>query len=133
MIESAEEFFRLRSSDDPEENNRASAEPASLNVWTEVVERYPEARFWVAQNKMVPLEILRILADDADPRVRSMVAMKRKLTPDILAQLARDPDESVRLSVARHKRVPRYVLEELRSDDWSEVRALVRDRLENDD
>ncbi|MCX4883526.1 HEAT repeat domain-containing protein [Streptomyces sp. NBC_00847] len=131
LIESAEEFVRLRFSDDPEEYGRASSEPASLEVWTEIVERYPETRFWVAHNKTVPLEILRVLATDPDPRVRWMVAAKRKLTPEILAQLAADPDESVRLSVARHKKTPRSVLEELLSDDWSEVREMARDRIRN--
>ncbi|MET9759310.1 hypothetical protein ABZ016_09660 [Streptomyces sp. NPDC006372] len=130
MIESAEEFIRLRFSDDPEEYRRASAESASLEVWTEVVEQYPEARFWVAHNKTVPLEILRVLATDPDPRVRYVVATKRKLTPEILTDLATDPDESVRLTVANHKRVPRSVLEQLQSDDWSKVRDVARDRLE---
>ncbi|MEU9247716.1 hypothetical protein [Streptomyces sp. NPDC048385] len=129
VIASAEEFVRLRFSDDPEEYGRAGSESASLEVWKEVVERYPEARFWVAYNKTVPLEILRILANDPDPRVRSMVAAKRKLTPEILAQLAADTDDSVRLSVARHKKTSRSVLGELLSDEWSEVREMARDRL----
>ena len=131
MIESAEEFVGLWSSDDPEEYGRASRESASLEVWTEIVERYPDARFWVAHNKTVPLEILRLLATDPDPRVRHTVAMKRKLTPDILAVLATDPHESVRLSVARHRKTPRSVLEELLSDDWGEVRDTARDRIQN--
>ncbi|MFI6341113.1 hypothetical protein [Streptomyces sp. NPDC050535] len=132
MIESVEEFLRLRFSDDPDEYGRASAEPAPLEVWTEIVEKHPEARFWVAHNKTVPLEILRLLAADPDPRVRSMVAMKRKLTPDLLTGLAIDQHDPVRLSVARHKRTPKAVLEKLQSDPWSEVRDLARDRIENE-
>ncbi|MEU9380861.1 HEAT repeat domain-containing protein [Streptomyces sp. NPDC048279] len=131
MIESAEEFVRLRFSDDPEDYGRASSEPASLEVWTEIVERYPEARFWVAHNKTVPLEVLRILATDPDSKVRGMVARKRKLTPDILSDLAADPDESIRLTVARHKRTPRLVLERLQSDTWGEVREVARERIQN--
>ncbi|MFC9682731.1 hypothetical protein [Streptomyces sp. NPDC056948] len=130
MIESAEEFIRLRFSDAPEEYGRASSEPAAPDVWREVIERHPEARFWVAHNKTVPLEILQVLANDSDPRVRSMVASKRKLTPDLLTTLAADPDESVRLAVARHKSVPRNVLQQLRTDIWEEVREVARDRLE---
>ncbi|WP_432095282.1 hypothetical protein [Streptomyces sp. bgisy100] len=129
MIDSAEEFVRLRFSDDPEEYGRASSEPAAPDVWREVIEGYPEARFWVAHNKTVPLEILWVLADDPDPRVRSMVASKRKLTLDLLTALAVDPDASVRLVVARHKSVPRDVLEQLRTDSWEEVRDVARDRL----
>ncbi|MFD4262621.1 hypothetical protein ACFWR9_34620 [Streptomyces sp. NPDC058534] len=107
MIESAEEFIRLRFSDVPEEYGRASTESAVPDVWREVIERHPEARFWVAQNKTISLEILQVLAGDPDPRVRAMVASKRKLTPDLLNMLAADPDESVRLTVARHKSVPK--------------------------
>ncbi|MFE9613632.1 HEAT repeat domain-containing protein [Streptomyces sp. NPDC006012] len=132
MIESVEEFLRLCSSDDPDEYYRANTEPASLEVWREVVDRYPDARFSVAHNKTVPLEILRVLAIDPDPRVRSMVAMKRKLTADILKELAMDPDESVRLTVARHKRVPKTVLEDLRSDDWDVIREVAQERIRND-
>ncbi|MFI5690044.1 hypothetical protein [Streptomyces sp. NPDC051636] len=132
MIQSAEEFIRLRSSEDPDEQRRASAASASLEVWRDIVDRHPEARFWVAQNKTVPLEILRTLATDPDPKVRSMVAMKRKVTPDILADLAGDPNESVRLTVARHRLAPRSVLERLLFDSWAEIREVARDRIENE-
>ncbi|MGV9504770.1 hypothetical protein [Streptomyces tendae] len=130
MIESAEEFIRLRSSDDPEEYGRASAESADLAVWRDIIARYPESHFWVAHNKTVPLEILQMLAKDQDPKVRFMVASKRKLTPDLLTELAADSDESVRLAVARHKRAPRGVLEQLCADTWEEVRDVARDRLD---
>ncbi|MDQ0602229.1 hypothetical protein QF037_006574 [Streptomyces canus] len=133
MIRSAEEFIALRYSDDLDEQRRASVESASLEVWTEVIERYPDARVWVAHNKTVPLEILRVLASDPDSAVRHTVSMKRKLTPDILEGLAADSHESVRLQVARHRRTPRSVLERLLADDWSEVRDLARGRIENDD
>lgn len=132
VIQSAEEFVALRDGDNRDEQRRASLEPASLEVWRELVERYPDARVWVAYNKTVPLEILRVLASDPDSAVRHMVAMKRKLTPDILEGMAADSDESVRLQVARHRRTP-PVLERLLADDWSEVRNLARSRIENDD
>ncbi|MEU6291380.1 hypothetical protein [Streptomyces sp. NPDC046988] len=131
MIESAEEFIRLRFSDASEDYGRASTEPAAPGVWREVIEHHPEARFWVAQNKTVPLEILQVLASDSDSRVRSMVASKRKATPELLTMLAADSDESVRLAVARHKSVPGDVLEQLRNDSWGEIRDVVRDRLES--
>ena len=133
VIQSAEEFVALCDGDNRDEQRRASLEPASLEVWTEIVERYPDARVWVAYNKTIPLEILRGLASDPDSAVRHMVAMKRKLTPDILEGMAADSDESVRLQVARHRRTPRSVLERLLGDDWSEVRKLARDRMESDD
>jgi hypothetical protein len=128
-ISSADEFIRLRNSDHSDEYLQAAHEPASMEVWMEVIERYPDARVWVAQNKTVPLEVLAILAKDPDPRVRFMVAMKRKLTPELLELLASDSDEGVRERVARHRRTPRAVLERLANDPWEEVRAVVAKRL----
>lgn len=53
VIPSAAEFVRLRFSEDPEEYRRAASEPAELAVWLDVIENYPEARFWVSHNKTV--------------------------------------------------------------------------------
>ncbi len=78
-IEPAEEFVRLRTSEDPHDYPRAATEDAAESVWRAVVARSAEMRLWVAQSKSVPLSILRLLAVDDDPRVRSMVAAKRKL------------------------------------------------------
>ena len=131
MISSAEEFIRLRFSDDPEDYGRASAEPASREVWDELVQQHPEARFWVAHNKTVPVEILRLLAADPDPKDRYVVATKRKLPPDVLTDLAADADESIKLAVARHKSTPRSVLEQLQSDAWEQVREVARERIQS--
>lgn len=95
-----------------------------------MIDRYPDMRFWVAQNKTVPVEILERLARDEDARVRSMVATKRKLDPTTLEALSSDPDDAVRAAVARHINTPRPVLERLAtSDPWSEVRRTARRRL----
>jgi hypothetical protein len=131
-ISSADEFIRLRNSQYSGEYLRAAQEPASIEVWMDLVENHPDARVWVAQNKTVPLEILAVLAKDPDPQVRFMVAMKRKLTPELLELLARDSDESVRERVARHRRTPRAVLERLANDPWEEVRAVVAERLNSE-
>lgn len=128
-IQSAAEFVRLRRSEDPKEYRRAAAESASIAVWVEVIEAYPDMRFWVAQNKTVPLEILHRLAGDPDSRVRGMVASKRKLDAETLGRLARDPDESVRLTVAVNRSTPADILEVMRSDPWSKIRARVTARL----
>lgn len=76
MIESAEEFVRLRTSEEPTEYRRAAHDDASEDTWRDVVERFPDMRFWVAQNKTVPLSILETLRDDPDERVRVMVRAK---------------------------------------------------------
>ncbi|MGO4249462.1 hypothetical protein AB4Y87_19790 [Paenarthrobacter sp. RAF54_2] len=80
MIQSAAEFVRLRSSEDPAEYHRAAHEEADVSVWLDVIDKYPDMRFWVAHNKTVPLEILELLASDPDVRVRSFVATKERST-----------------------------------------------------
>jgi len=129
MITSAEEFVFLRESDIPDKYRRAANEQASIEVWLDVINRYPEMRQWVAHNKTIPVEILSILATDPDKRVRSMVSMKRKLTPEILEVLATDEYEPVRLRVAQHTRTPRAVLERLVNDPWEQVRDAAELRL----
>lgn len=129
MIESAEEFVRLRKSDRPEDYNRAAHEEASIELWRDVISRYPDMRQWVAHNKTVPIDILAVLARDPDNHVRLMVAMKRKLTQEILETLAVDNDESVRLRVAMHRRTSREVLERLANDPWVRVREVAGRKL----
>ncbi|MBW3570986.1 MAG: HEAT repeat domain-containing protein [Gemmatimonadetes bacterium] len=131
MIETAEEFVRLRTSDDPAEYRRAAADPAPQAVWFELVERYPEMRFWVAQNKTVPHSVLERLAADPDPDVRSMVARKRKLQPALMARLADDPNDGVRHGVVCNASCPPDILRRLASDRWSTVAEEARARLED--
>jgi hypothetical protein len=81
VIESAEEFVRLRNSEDPEEYGRAAHEAASEDTWHDVIARFPDMRFRVAQNKTVPLNIREELRNDADEQVRSMVRAKGTWKP----------------------------------------------------
>ncbi len=106
MISSAEEFARLRVSDDPAEQARATHEAANEKIWRAVVTDHPDLKIWVARNKSVQLEILRLLAADADPCVRREVAAKRKLDFALFAALAKDHDESVRRAVALNANCP---------------------------
>jgi len=96
MIETAEEFVLLRRSHDQRNYLRAATEAADKVVWLDITERFPGMRFWVAQNKTVPLEVLDVLARDSDPAVRLMVAMKNKLTYDLFPLVASDSDGGVR-------------------------------------
>ena len=129
MISSADEFIRLRYSDDPSEYRRAANEPAAFEVWLEIIERYPDSREWVAHNKAIPLEVLSLLADDPSSKVRLAVSMKRKLTPELLNHLADDPDESVRLQVVRRRNTPADVLEKLSRDSDEYVANAALERL----
>lgn len=125
MIESAEEFVALRTSDKQDEYLRAASEPASDAVWFEVIDRYPDMRKWVAYNKTTSAAVLERLAADSDPGVRYRVAMANRAEPAVLRVLAGDPDESVRARVARHRRAPADVLVALGHDSSAVVRAAV--------
>ncbi len=119
MIASAEEFVRLRRSEVPSEYLQAAHDEAPIEVWKDVIARYPEMRVWVAHNKTVPLEILSILAWDSDPDVRHSVAMKNKLPADLMLALAGDENESVRMAIARNKKVTVEALRKIADLDRS--------------
>jgi hypothetical protein len=129
MIETAAEFIKLRSSDVPEEYARAAHEEAPLTVWEQVIEEFPEYRFWVAHNKTVPVEILRVLSADPDWKVRGMVASKRKLPEELQLILARDSDENVRHDLACNRKATEAALEILASDSCEDVREKAASRL----
>ncbi|WP_426337066.1 hypothetical protein ACN9MY_07500 [Pseudoduganella sp. R-31] len=108
---------------------RAANEEASIQVWNEVIERYPEMRQWVAHNKTVPLPILEVLSMSSDKDVRYAVAMKRKLSPLIFDRLARDPDESVRAAIAANRKAPIDLLSLLAHDQSPMVSSIARSRI----
>ena len=116
MIRSAEQFVALRCSDERTDYEQAATEQATFEIWADIIARFPEMRTWVAHNKTVPLEILRILAKDADHVVRSSVADKRKLDRELFESLSRDPDETVRQRIAYNKKTPADIIERLTSD-----------------
>lgn len=122
MIESAEEFVRLRRSPIPDDYRRAAHEEAPFHVWVDIVDRFPEMRPWVAHNKSVPLEILGVLAADRDAEVRAAVADKRKLTGELFHLLAADLDEGVRSRIAYNAMAPVELLETLSADPAELVR-----------
>ena len=128
MIASAEEFVELRRSERAEKYLRAGQESAPRHIWLEVIQRFPDMRFWVAQNKTVPIEVLEVLARDPDPRVRSMVAMKNKLTKELFALLSTDQDDAVRARVAHNRKVPSEILRTLVEDQSQLVSAAARKR-----
>jgi hypothetical protein len=130
MIISAEEFVHLRQSESREDYTRAVNDSAPNHIWYEVIERFPEMRKWVAHNKTIPVDILRVLATDEDPEVRSMVARKRNLSDDIFELLAQDKEGSVRLAIAYNKGTPNNVLKVLLQDDWERVVTKVNERLD---
>jgi hypothetical protein len=129
MIESAEEFVRLRGGSDRAEYERAAHDHAPDNVWLDVIQRFPEYRFWVAHNKTVPISMLQILATDADERVRGMVARKGKLPSDLITLLSHDSSESVRAATARHRKASPEILAALSDDPSPIVREIAMRRM----
>jgi len=129
MIESSEEFIRLRKSSDPLEYQRAANDNAPLDVWREIVDRYPEMRIWVIHNKTIPVEILTSLFGDEDPLVREAVARKRKCPEGILFALATDPDVRVRQAVAYNAKASSNILAILSEDSSPNVATQAKSRL----
>lgn len=130
MIETAEEFVRLRVSEDPDDYERTSRERAPLPVWFDLVVRYHGLRTWVVLNDTVPNAILVLLARDEDPRVRAMVASRRTLSLELFEKLAEDPDADVRMRIACNSRTPYHVLVALLDDEVDRVRWAAKARLE---
>ncbi|MBS0261515.1 MAG: hypothetical protein JSS02_06115, partial [Planctomycetes bacterium] len=129
MITSAEEFIRLRLSDDLAEYSRSASEPAAENVWRTIIADHPEMWIWVAHNKTIPDSVIRQLFQLNDGAVNSTLARKRKTPPDVLAGLAKSDDPAIRLGVAKNAKTPGQILAALANDDWSEVRIAVAQRL----
>lgn len=129
MIQSAEEFVQLRTSEVEEDYHRAAHDQAPESVWLDVIREYPAMREWIPHNKTAPLTVLRILAEDHDPRVRMVVAGVRRAGDVILRLLATDVDSSVRRAVAFNAKAPGDVLETLVQDSYEHVAAPARSRL----
>lgn len=133
MITSAEEFLRLRTSQEQRDYSRAATEDvASPGVWWDIISLYPEMRVWVVHNKNVPVNVLRELADSDQEPVRIAVAQKRKCPVDVLLRLAFDDSEGVRHTVATNAKTPTHILELLLNDPWQTIRDIARGRLRPD-
>ena len=130
MIESAEEFIQLRTSEHPEEYKRAIIEQATEEVWTDVLEAHPNMAFWVIQNKTVPLSILYLLACHEDAKIREAVARKRKLDEALFDMLSKDKDPFVRKAIAQNKKTPVAILKRLTHDQDRLVSAQAFQALE---
>lgn len=66
---------------------------------------------------------LRLLAQDANPKIREAVASSYNTPADLFTTLARDSDEGVRSCVARNEATPCDVLRSLTDDPSEKVRG----------
>ncbi|MFF4834317.1 hypothetical protein [Streptomyces sp. NPDC001315] len=130
MIESAEEFVRLRMSGDSADFLRIKQEDAPLDVWLDLVRDHPDMRFWVTFNRHVPPEVLRLLVDDEDWRVRANIAGRKGVPQDILETLSRDDHDAVVSSTASNPGTSTAALTRLSRHPWEDVRKRAREQLE---
>lgn len=129
MINSPEEFIKLRNSNIPAEYNRAKIEDASIDVWFDLIQSYPDMRVWVARNKTIPREIIVCLSKDSDPIVRHAICSKYPLDTDIYLLFSQDPDEGIRSRLTFNKKLTLSILKEMSENDPSEfVRSQALDR-----
>lgn len=129
MIDDANEWIRLRRSDDPEDQQRAMSEAVPVAVWAQVYERAPDLRPFIAAHREVASSILERLGNDADAAVRLAVAQRNDLPEKLLRLLADDRHEQVRLAVAANPSTRKDVLQYLSRVDGAEsvrLRASVR-------
>lgn len=66
---------------------------------------------------------LRLLANDANPKIRESAASSYHAPEDVMAQLAADPDVGVRGCVARNESTPCDILRALTDDESEMVRG----------
>jgi hypothetical protein len=130
MIQSAEQFVFLRSSDDIDLYQQAANDSATEEIWHDVIKKYPDMKVWVVRNKTVPLSILEILSHEEDVNIRHAVGMKRSCSQDIFQRLSKDPNESVRSSVVFNAKTPKIILEQLLNDECFEIAEKAKNRLE---
>jgi hypothetical protein len=121
MIYSIEEYLELSNSDNKEDYDRVIREELSEELISNILKYYPEKHSWLAHNKFVSIEVLRILALDNNVDVRFTVAMKKKCDRSIFEILMKDEDFSVRMAVVRNNKLPIDLLKILISDKDSEI------------
>ncbi|TGD79862.1 hypothetical protein [Hymenobacter wooponensis] len=129
MIVSAEEFIKLRVSEVEAEYHRAAHDAADISIWVDVIERYPSFKEWVVHNKTIPLAILEMLAEDADPAVRRRIATKRKIDSRIVSLLSGDADESVRHALISNAALTEKQLRAMHVQDSQWLQAELAKRL----
>jgi hypothetical protein len=69
------------------------------------------------------LQRLRILSQNANPKIRESVASGYHTPDDVMATLAADPDAGVRGCVARNESAPCDILRSLADDESEQVRG----------
>jgi hypothetical protein len=117
MIQTAQEFITLRTSQDVAEQKRATNEEAPLSVWQEIIATFPEYKIWIVRNKTVPVEILETLCEDKNEVIRAEIASKRKINDSIFSILSKDENENVRYALMLNKSLTKQQLQQIEIKD----------------
>ena len=131
MINSAEEFKRLRTSDDLKEQRISALESADIEVWYEVINKFPDLKCWVIHNITIQIEILEYLVNDSDERVRSEIARKRKINEKIFNILKNDSSISVRSALIWNTKLSIEKKKEIKVDDSEWLSDELNDKIKN--
>ncbi|WP_406684362.1 hypothetical protein N1F78_01125 [Seonamhaeicola sp. MEBiC1930] len=129
MISSAEEFKRLRTSENLEEQERSASESADIGVWHEVIQKFPELKEWVVHNKTIQIEILEYLASDKDEKVRYAIARKRKINNRIFDMLKSDIDKSVRHALICNTKLTSDLKRNIKTDDSDWLKKALKEKI----
>ncbi|MEL0455526.1 hypothetical protein WJN01_04760 [Flavobacteriaceae bacterium SZ-1-7] len=132
MIKSAEEFKRLRISENLEEQRLAALESAEITVWYETITKFPELKEWVIHNKTIQIEILEFLATDKDENVRYAIARKRKINQKIFDILKNDPSENVRHALIWNTKLPIEIKKKIKTDDSDWLKKELEEKIKLD-
>ena len=129
MIKSADEFKRLRLSEIQSEYDQAARDNASIEVWLDVIQKFPDLKEWVIHNKTIQIEILELLAKDFNPKVRACVANKRKINDLIFNLLKSDVSEDVRSSLLHNTKLSADKKSLIKTDDSTWLTELKKEIL----
>lgn len=104
----------------PAQRAQMRAAAPSMRTAAEVAAQHPAPP--VTESK---IRRLRLLSENANPKIRESVASSYHAPAEVYARLARDPDPGVRACVARNEAAPCDLLRELAHDEDEAVRGWV--------
>ncbi|HEX6445443.1 MAG TPA: hypothetical protein VF053_10170 [Streptosporangiales bacterium] len=126
-IRSVDDLVRLYTGGGTQEEfQQARWAELPVEVWFELIERFPEHRLIIQDQKRVPVDVLEALADDPAVQVREAVAEKKQLPLHLYDKLARDPHHQVREGIAAKVDRAPWLRERLANDPSYMVRRIVQ-------
>ncbi|WP_144299058.1 hypothetical protein [Variovorax paradoxus] len=129
MISSAREFMLLCASQRESDIAKSLQDEAPFKVWEDLILHYKSYQIDVAQNRTIPAEIMKALANQGDEIVRSILAEKRRLPTDLFHFFSRDSSPLIRKIIAANQKTPIDIVKYLTGDEDEDVASVARFRL----